>query len=130
MWFSDGELQFFVVGTPNGPGLVEPAAVNPHDPNAALNYGFAQITGGGLRRWQYIYLLAGCLTFIFGLFCFAMPSSPVSAWFLAPDERVVAAERLRRGQMGVRCQKIKLAQVKECLVDIKFYLIAIMMASA
>ncbi|CAK4031280.1 glucanase B [Lecanosticta acicola] len=44
VWFSDGPLQFFVVGTPNGPGLVEPAAVNPNDPNAATNYGFAELT--------------------------------------------------------------------------------------
>lgn len=44
VWFSDGSLQFFVVGTPNGPGLVEPAAVNPNDPNAGTNYGFAELT--------------------------------------------------------------------------------------
>lgn len=28
VYFSDGILQFFVVSTPNGPGLVEPAAVS------------------------------------------------------------------------------------------------------
>lgn len=44
VYFSDGELQFFVVSTPNGPGLVEPAAVNPNDPSAALNWGFAELT--------------------------------------------------------------------------------------
>lgn len=51
VWFSDGSLKFYVVGTPNGPGLVEPAAVNPNDPNAATNYGFAELTwiqNGGL----------------------------------------------------------------------------------
>ncbi|KAI1103739.1 MFS general substrate transporter [Jackrogersella minutella] len=96
----------------------------------ALNYGFAQITGGGLRRWQYIYLLAGCLTFIFGLSCFAMPSSPVSAWFLTEDEKFAAVERLRHGQTGVRCTKFKWSQLKEAVLDIKIWLIAIMMASA
>ena len=30
----------------------------------ALNYGFGQITSGSLTRWQYIYILAGALTFI------------------------------------------------------------------
>lgn len=51
VWFSDGPLQFSVVGTPNGPGLVEPAAVNPNDPNANVNYGFGELTwnqGGGI----------------------------------------------------------------------------------
>jgi MFS family permease len=95
-----------------------------------LNYGFAQITSGSLKRWQYIYLLAGALTFLFGMWCFLLPSSPASAWFLSSNERVVAVERLRRGQMGVRCQKLKGSQLKEAVLDIKVWLIAIMMASA
>src|SRR6266536_4699596 len=59
----------------------------------ALNYGFGQIKGGSLKRWQYIYLLAGALTFFFGLACFFVPDSPVSAWFLTKEERVAATER-------------------------------------
>src|SRR3954467_11993145 len=85
---------------------------------SALNYGFGQITTGSLKRWQYIYLLAGALTFIFGLWCFVVPSSPVSAWFLSQEERIVAVERLRRGQTGVRCEKLKRSQVIESLLDI------------
>jgi len=96
----------------------------------ALNYGFAQITGGDLRRWQYIYLLAGALTVGFGVWCFAVPNSPVSAWFLTEEERVAAVERLRKGQTGVRCQKIKGGQVKEAILDVKIWLVALMMASA
>ncbi|EYE91277.1 putative MFS transporter [Aspergillus ruber CBS 135680] len=95
----------------------------------ALNYGFGQITPGSLTRWQYIYILAGALTFLFGLWCFTMPNSPVSAWFLTPEERMVAVERLRKGQTGVRCQTIKLDQIKESLLDFKIYLVAIMMAA-
>jgi MFS family permease len=64
---------------------------------SALNYGFGQITGGELRRWQYIYLLAGAFTIVFGCWCFFVPSSPVSAWFLTAEERIVAVERLRKG---------------------------------
>lgn len=96
----------------------------------ALNYGFGQITAGSLKRWQYIYILAGALTFLFGLWCCTMPNSPVSAWFLTPEERRVAVERLRKGQTGVRCQKIKFGQIKESFMDIKIYLVAIMMAAA
>ncbi|KAK4242783.1 major facilitator superfamily domain-containing protein [Achaetomium macrosporum] len=96
----------------------------------ALNYGFAQITGGGLHSWQYIYLLAGTLTVLFGVFCFAMPNSPVTAWFLTKEERFAAVERLRYSQTGVRCTKIKMSQVKESLLDVKIYLIFVMMASA
>ena len=48
----------------------------------ALNYGFAQITGGTLAKWQYIYLLAGSLTVLFACVCFAVPNSGVSAWYV------------------------------------------------
>ncbi|KAH8668404.1 major facilitator superfamily domain-containing protein [Xylariales sp. PMI_506] len=95
-----------------------------------LNYGFAQITGGGLHRWQYIYLLAGVLTLLFGLFCFFIPSSAVSAWFLTKEERFAAVERLRYGQTGIRCTQFKSSQLKEALLDVKIWLMAIMMASA
>ncbi|KAJ5932127.1 hypothetical protein N7516_006616 [Penicillium verrucosum] len=97
---------------------------------SALNYGFGQITAGSLKRWQYIYILAGALTFLFGLWCCTMPNSPVSAWFLTSEERRVAVERLRKGQTGVRCHKIKFDQIKESFMDIKVYLVAIMMAAA
>lgn len=96
----------------------------------ALNYGFGQIKGGALKRWQYLYLLAGSTTFFFGVACFFVPDSPVSAWFLKKNERVVATERLRYGQTGVRCTKFKMAQVKEAVLDVKVWLVALMMASA
>ena len=95
-----------------------------------LNYGFGQITGSSLKRWQYIYLLAGALTFLFGIMCFAIPSSPVNAWFLKKEERVVATERLRYGQTGVRCTKFKWSQIKESFLDPKVWLVTLMMASA
>ncbi|KAH6661813.1 major facilitator superfamily domain-containing protein [Plectosphaerella plurivora] len=95
----------------------------------ALNYGFAQIDSGSLRPWQYIYVLAGGLTFSFGLWCFALPNSPLSAWFLTPEERIVAVERLRAGQTGVRNQQIKLAQIKEALLDPTVWLVSLTMAA-
>ncbi len=96
----------------------------------ALNYAFAQIEGGGLKRWQYMYLLAGALTVMYGAVCFAIPNSAVSAWFLTPEERVVAVERLRKGQTGVRCQVLKKSQLKEALLDLKIWVVAFMMAAA
>lgn len=95
-----------------------------------LNYGFAQVEGQALRGWQYLYILAGALTVVFGIVCFAIPSSPVTAWFLTPDERVAAVERLRLGQTGVRGTTFKWAQISESLRDVKVWLIFVMMASA
>lgn len=95
-----------------------------------LNYGFAQIKGGILRPWQYLYVLAGGLTFLFGLWCFFLPNSPQSAWYLKPEERIVAVERLRRGQTGIRNQEIKKDQIIEGLLDVKVWLIFLIMSSA
>lgn len=96
----------------------------------ALNYGFAQVSGGSLKSWQYLYLFAGALTILFGLVCFAIPNSAVSAWFFTADERVAAVERLRKGQTGVRCQKLKASQIREAVLDIKVWLVVLMMAAA
>lgn len=96
----------------------------------ALNYGFAQITGGSLRPWQYIYILAGCLTLVFGLWCFALPESALDAWFLSAQERIAATERLRAGQTGVRNREVKLSQVKEGALDPVTWLVALIMSSA
>lgn len=96
----------------------------------ALNYGFAQIQGGALTQWQYIYVLAGGLTFLFGTWCIFLPNSPVDAWFLTPDERLVAVERLRAGQTGLRNRAIKMDQIKEAASDAKVWLVSLTMAAA
>ncbi|CAG8938098.1 unnamed protein product [Penicillium salamii] len=95
----------------------------------AISYGFAQVAGS-LRPWQYIYIFAGALTFLFGILCFFIPNSPSSAWFLSPEERIIAVERLRIGQTGIKENKIKFAQIKEGLLDINVWLVAITMAAA
>jgi len=99
--------------------------------DGAISYGFANVpTGTALKRWQYIYLAMGALTVLFGIFCFAIPDSPMDAWFLSQDEKIVAVERLRKGQTGVRNHKIKIQHVKDSMRDPKFLLIFIMMATA
>ncbi|KAL4862275.1 hypothetical protein BDV12DRAFT_179056 [Aspergillus spectabilis] len=95
-----------------------------------FNYGFAQLEGGALKPWQYIYVFAGALTFLFGIWCFALPNDPLHAWFLTPEERIVAVERLRRGQMGVKNNKLKTGQLKEAVLDVRIWLVALTMAAA
>lgn len=96
-----------------------------------LNYAFAHVSpDAALQPWQYLYLFAGALTFLFGLACFAVPNSPVSAWFLKPTERFAAVERLRLGQTGVRCKTFKVHQLREAVLDVKVWLVFIMMMTA
>jgi hypothetical protein len=49
VYFSDGDLQMFMVKTPDGQGLAEPSPFNPDDPNKDLNWGFAELTNS--KTW-------------------------------------------------------------------------------
>ncbi|KAK5940524.1 hypothetical protein PMZ80_006940 [Knufia obscura] len=97
---------------------------------AILNFGFAHIHGAALASWQYLYLFAGALTVLFGIVLLFLPNSPADAWWFTSEEKVVAIERLRRGQLGTRCQKIKWEQIKEALLDIRVWIITMMMGIA
>ncbi|KFH44846.1 Glucan endo-1,3-beta-glucosidase-like protein [Hapsidospora chrysogenum ATCC 11550] len=44
IYFSVGELQFGVVATPDGEGIVQPAPNNPADPSSGVNWGFVEFT--------------------------------------------------------------------------------------
>ena len=53
IWFAEGKLEFFTVysSESGGPSLVEPSAINPSDPSAAVSWGFVELTNteeGGL----------------------------------------------------------------------------------
>lgn len=67
---------------------------------------------------------------MYGVACCFLPNSPAQAWWLTEEEKRVAIERLRMGQMGVRCQKVKRKQILEAVLDIKVWIIAIMMGAA
>lgn len=97
---------------------------------ALINYGFAHIAHAHLKSWQYLYLTAGALTVLFGIALLFLPSSPADAWWYTPEEKIVAIERLREGQLGVRCSKIKISQIKEAMLDVKVWIITMMMGIA
>ncbi|OAA51818.1 glycoside hydrolase family 64 protein [Metarhizium rileyi] len=44
VYFSEGNLRFFMVKIPNGDGLVQPSVTNLKDPSAETNWGFVEFT--------------------------------------------------------------------------------------
>lgn len=44
VYFAEGKLNFFMVKTPVGDGLVQPSAANNEDPSAGINWGFVEMT--------------------------------------------------------------------------------------
>lgn len=97
---------------------------------ALLSFAFAHINHAPLASWQYLYLVAGGLTVLLGIILLWTPDSPAEAWFLTHEEKIIAVERLRRGQLGTRCHKIKWHQIKEALLDIKVWMMTMMMGIA
>lgn len=44
VYFSEGKLNFFMVKTPNGDGVVQPSPTNMRDPSAGVSWGFVEMT--------------------------------------------------------------------------------------
>lgn len=53
---------------------------------------------------------------------FLFPDSPTNAWFLTPEERIIAVERIKGNQAGVENKHWKREQFIECLKDPKTWL--------
>jgi len=95
--------------------------------------GFAQILGGlvaygistgvakhgaAIASWKIIFLVIGFLTAAVGVvFLFLMPDNQLNAWFLTPEEKIMAIERIRINQQGVGNRHFKWYQLKEALTD-------------
>jgi MFS family permease len=90
------------------------------------SWGIGHISGS-LRPWQYQYLILGAVTVVWGLGMIRfLPDNPIQARFLSDRERILAVERMRAGQTGIENSHFKLYQAKEALLDIKTWLMVLM----
>ncbi|KAI0647523.1 MFS general substrate transporter [Trametes meyenii] len=86
-------------------------------------YGTLHIHSTVLEAWQWLMIITGIITFVVAiLFWFFFPDSPATAWFLTPEERIIAVERIKVNQAGVENKHFKLEQFIECLQDPKTWL--------
>lgn len=87
-----------------------------------INYGLGHITGGKLAPWQYMYLIAGTVTFFWSiLLWWIFPSSPHNARGFTDEERILLLERVRSNNAGSENHKIKLWHVKEAFLSYQFW---------
>lgn len=95
--------------------------------------GWAQIFGGFFAwciyqaprfRWQALFIFYGALTFVTGaILFFALAASPTEARWLTEEEKVIALERVRSNKTGTEVWKFNPKQLKETLMDVRFYMI-------
>lgn len=62
---------------------------------ALLLYGCGSIKGAAIEGWRISFLICAALTVLVGAYFLIMvPATPASAWFLSPEERIVAVQRV------------------------------------
>jgi MFS transporter, ACS family, allantoate permease len=87
-------------------------------------YGVAHINARGMFPYQWMFIFFGAFTVLFGLTLFwLLPDSPISASWLTERERLIAVERLRNNQTGIKNNHHKWTQVKEALTDVKVWML-------
>lgn len=83
-----------------------------------INYGLGHISGGSLHPWQYMYLIAGAITFLWGIVLWwVFPDTPHSAKGFTAEERKLLEERVRANNAGAENKHFKAYQLKEALTD-------------
>lgn len=89
-------------------------------------YGVAHIDVGGMYPYQWVFIICGLCTVLFGIsLWWLLPDSPMECTFLNEREKSVALQRVKDNQTGIKNAHQKRYQVVEALTDIKVWLLAL-----
>ncbi|KAB8214636.1 major facilitator superfamily domain-containing protein [Aspergillus novoparasiticus] len=82
-------------------------------------------------RWEALFIFYGCLTLAIGfVLFFTLAASPTDALWLTDKEKAIALERVRINNTGTEIWKFNMAQLKEAFMDIRLYLIFMLLVSS
>ncbi|CRG85298.1 putative transporter C417,10 [Talaromyces islandicus] len=88
-----------------------------------ISWGLGHISSPTLAPYQIIFLFFGVLTVAFSVVILIfMPDSPLDTKFLKGEDKLVAVERLRLNQQGIKNDIWKWDHVKEAVFDPKTWL--------
>ncbi|EGO28710.1 hypothetical protein SERLADRAFT_446123 [Serpula lacrymans var. lacrymans S7.9] len=94
-----------------------------------ISFGSLHIHTTSFEPWQWLVVITGAMTLVTAVvYWFFFPDSPTNAWFLKPDERVIAVHRLKENQTGVENKYFKREQMMEALTDPKTWLFTLFAA--
>ncbi|KAI0337509.1 MFS general substrate transporter [Trametopsis cervina] len=94
-----------------------------------ISFGSLHIHTPNFEPWQWLMIITGTLTLITAVaYWFLFPDSPTNAWFLTPDERAKAVQRIKENQTGVENKHFKIEQFWEAIYDPKTWLFALFSA--
>lgn len=73
--------------------------------------------------WRLLYIILGIVTLVVGMiFLVLVPDTPMSAWFLTHEEKLLQVERIRSNKQGFGNTHFKWHQLKEVFQDVRTYL--------
>lgn len=92
-----------------------------------FGYAIAHIHSSVLENWQWLFVMLGILTLLWGvLLFFFLPSSPQNARFLSAEQKARAIARLQENQTGLNeNRRWKWDQAIEALTDPRIWLVVI-----
>lgn len=94
-----------------------------------ISFGALHINTPKFEPWQWLMVITGAITLCNAIaYWFLFPDSPTNAWFLTPDERAKAVQRIKSNQTGVENKHFKIEQFREALCDPKTWLFALFSA--
>ncbi|KAG6039309.1 hypothetical protein E4U41_002978 [Claviceps citrina] len=96
-----------------------------------IDYGIGHIPDGLLHSWQYMYLIAGGCSLLWGtaLF-FIFPGTLHDARGFTPDERKLLLERVKGNNAGAENRQFKAYQLREALLDYQLWGIVTLSAAS
>ncbi|KAK4544782.1 hypothetical protein LTR36_004031 [Oleoguttula mirabilis] len=91
-----------------------------------LGYGLGHVNDAGIASWKLIFLVIGLMNFVWSVvFLTFMPDSANNARFLTHKQKVIAIDRVAGNMVGVKTKQYQSAQVKEALLDVKVWSLAL-----
>ena len=92
-----------------------------------VSFGLAHITGTAMKAWQYMFIVAGIVTFVWGIaLLWIFPDTPQTAKGWTEEERAILLERIKRDNVGGEHPHFKFHQAFEVLRDYQFWTIFLM----
>ncbi|ORZ18676.1 major facilitator superfamily domain-containing protein [Absidia repens] len=88
-----------------------------------IGYGIGHMQGvHGMSGWQWVMIILGCVTILFGIFCFFLLVGDPSATCISrtPELKAIVAERTRDNAVA-RTRTIKVAHMIESVKELRFW---------
>lgn len=87
-----------------------------------ISYGIAKLNTHGLKPWQWIMIILGIVTIIFGFFCFfLMVDNPRSKVLNLSEEEMKIVEQRTLDNAVVKTKDFKMSHIYESLKESRFY---------